>query len=78
MRLGIKNAVIYGIMVGTQTALMFCQLVNLFHWNAQMIQPLRCDLLTGAFLHRLLDVIARHIGEETVYPDADIFLLLGP
>ena len=42
-----------------------------------MIQPFRCDFLTGAFLHRLLDVIARHIGKETVYPDADIFLLLG-
>ena len=33
-----------------------------------MIQPFLADLLTGAIPHRLVDIIAGLIGEQTVYP----------
>ena len=66
----------YGIMVGTQTALFSARSGDLLHRNTQVIQPLFGDLLTGTLLHRLLDIIARHIGEQAVYPYADLILIL--
>ena len=41
-----------------------------------MIQPFLCDLHTGTFLHRLLDKVTGHIGKQTIYPYADLFLVL--
>ena len=41
-----------------------------------MIKPLCCDFFTGAFLHRLFDIIARHIREQAVNPYADLLFFL--
>ena len=41
-----------------------------------MIQPLSSDLLTGALLHRLLHIVTRNIGEQAVYPHADLLFFL--
>ncbi len=41
-----------------------------------MIEPLFCDFLTCTLLHRLLDIITRNIGKESVYPYADFFFVL--
>ena len=71
-----KNAVIYGIMVGTQTALCSASLFDLISRYTEVIQPFFCDLFTGAVLHRLLDIVARHIGEQAIYPYADLILIL--
>ncbi len=73
--LGMKNAVIYGIMVGTQTALFLPDPQSIFR-HTQMIQPLFCDLFTGTLFHRFLDIIARYIGEQTIYPYADFIFIL--
>src|SRR5699024_2161332 len=37
-----------------------------------VVEPLFGDLAAGALPHRLLDVVARPVGEETVDPDADL------
>ena len=63
-------------MVGTQTALCSASSRNFLYRNAQMIQPFFCDFLTGAFFHGLLDIIARNVGEQAVYPYADLLLIL--
>ena len=39
-----------------------------------MIQPLCSDFLTGTLPSSAFDVVARHIGEEAVYPDSYLFL----
>ena len=41
-----------------------------------MIQPLGGDLLTGTLLHGFLHIVARDIGEQAVYPDANLILFL--
>ena len=41
-----------------------------------MIQPLFCDLFTGTVFHRFLDIIAWHIGKQTIYPYADFVFIL--
>ena len=42
-----------------------------------MIEPLLRDLLTGTILHRLLDIIARNICEQAIYPYTHLILVLG-
>ena len=41
-----------------------------------MIQPLFGDLLTGTILHGFLNIIARYIGEQAVYPYTYLILVL--
>ena len=75
---GMKNAVMYGIIVGTQTALCSAISSNLISRNTKVVQPLFGDFFTGAVLHRLLDVVAGTVGEESVYPYAYLILVLYP
>ena len=41
-----------------------------------MIQPLGGNLLTGTLLHGFLHIVARDIGEQAVYPHADLLFFL--
>ena len=50
--------------------------VDVLHRDPEMVQPLSCDLLTGALFHRFLHMISRDIGEQAVYPDANLILFL--
>ena len=51
-------------------------LFDLISRNTKVVQPLFGDLFTGAVLHRLLDVVAGTVGEQSVYPYADLILIL--
>ena len=55
---------------------MLGQLLDLLFGYAQVIEPLFSDLLTGTLFHRFLDIIAGNIGEEAVYPYADLLRIL--
>ncbi len=55
---------------------MLCQLRNFLYRNAEVIQPLFSDLLTGTILHGLLNIIAGYVGEQAVYPYTNLLLIL--
>ena len=41
-----------------------------------MVQPFLADLLAGAFLHRLLHIVAGLVGEQAVHPHAQLVFRL--
>ena len=55
---------------------MLSHLFDLISRYAEVIQPFFCDLFTGAVLHRLLDVVARLVGEQAINPYADLIFIL--
>ncbi len=52
--------------------MVFGQILNLFDRYAHMVEPFLADLLTRAFLHRLLHIVAGLVGEQTVHPHAQL------
>ncbi len=52
----------------------FRQILDLVDRHAHVVQPFLADLLAGAFAHRLLDIVAGLVGEQTVHPYAQLVL----
>ena len=53
-----------------------CIFRDQLHRHADVVQPLFGDLLSRAVPHGLLHIVSRHIGKESVYPDADLLRVL--
>ena len=53
------------------------ELLDLRFGNAQVVQPFHADLLAGACAQGLFHVVAGHVGEQTVYPAAQLVAGLG-
>ena len=68
--------VIYGIMVGTQTALFSASSGDLVNRHAEVVQPLFGDLFTSALFHRFLHIVARYVGEQAVNPYTYLIFIL--
>ena len=56
--------------------MVFGQIRDLFDRYAHMVEPFLADLLTRAFLHRLLHIVAGLVGEQTVHPHAQLVFRL--